>query len=264
MPENYTPGYSSNAINFMMQRSAQTHAVFFIPHLHRGMKLLDCGCGPGTITLGLAELISPGTVTGIDREISQIQIARENAAKQSISNAEFIQGSIYDLPFSDNSFDAVFSHALFEHLQEPAKALQEINRVLKPGGKVGVRSPDWGEFSIAPLTPELNDAIEFYKFLHQQNGGNPYMGRNLGAKLQESGFRDIQVSSSYERYKSLNSIAEYLALRIEASANLDRAVEKGWTDERSIAVMAAAWRQWSQHPEGCFAQAWSEAIGQKG
>lgn len=264
MPENYTPGYSSNAVNFMMQRSAQTHAVFFIPHLHRGMKLLDCGCGPGTITLGLAELISPGTVTGIDRELSQIQIARENAANQSISTAEFIQASIYDLPFPDNSFDAVFSHALFEHLQEPVKALQEIYRVLKPGGKVGVRSPDWGKFSIAPLTPELNDAIEFYKFLHQQNGGNPYMDGNLGAKLRESGFRDILVSTSSECYKSLSSIAEYLALRIEMSPNLDGALEKGWTDERSIATMAGAWRRWSQHPDGFFNSLWCEAIGQKG
>lgn len=264
MQEKYTPGYSSNATNFMSKRILDTHGAFFKPYLRPGMKLLDCGCGPGTIALGLAKAIFPGMLTGIDREVSQIQIATESAFTQGVSNAEFLQANIYALPFADNSFDAIFSHALFEHLQEPTQALREMWRVLKPGGVVGVRSPDWGGFLIAPSTPELEKAFSYYKWLQQQNSGNPNVGRELRALLRQSGFTNIKASACYQDYEPLSEITEYLAVRIEASAKVDEAVEKGWTDERSLTAMSEALRKWSQHPDAFFAQSWCEAVGQKG
>jgi ubiquinone/menaquinone biosynthesis C-methylase UbiE len=263
MPENYTPGYSTNATQFMMHRTAEFHGAFFMPYLRPGMKLLDCGCGPGTITLGLAQTIFPGTVTAIDQEASQICIARENAAKQAIDNVDFIEASVYTLPFPDNSFDAVFSHALFEHLQQPLQALRELWRVLKPGGEAGIRSPDWGGFLIAPSTPELEQALSYYKFLQQHNGGNVYVGRELRALLRQAGFTHIKVSASYQCYEPLSLATEYLALRIEASQKVEQAVSKGWADVQSITMMSRALREWSQHPDGFFAQSWCEVVGQK-
>ncbi len=277
MPEKYTPGYSSNATNFMANRSVDTHAAFFTPYILPGMKLLDCGCGPGTITLGLARMLeklsgvesrseglAPGTVIGIDREASQIRIAAENALTQAVSNANFLEANIYALPFSDDSFDAVFSHALFEHLQEPVKALRELWRVLKPGGIVGLRSPDWGGFLIAPTTPELDKALSYCKWLQQQNSGNPYVGRELRALLRQAGFTNIKASASCEYYEPLSLATEYLALIIEASEKVDQGVEKGWTDEQSLKAMSRALRELSQHPDGFFATAWCEVVGRKG
>ncbi|AVH70881.1 class I SAM-dependent methyltransferase [Nostoc sp. 'Lobaria pulmonaria (5183) cyanobiont'] len=104
MPEKYTPGYSSNATNFMANRSVDTHAAFFTPYLRLGMKLLDCGCGPGAIALGLAKVIAPGTLTGIDTEASQIRIAAESAFTQGVSNANFLEGNIYALHFNEPCF----------------------------------------------------------------------------------------------------------------------------------------------------------------
>jgi ubiquinone/menaquinone biosynthesis C-methylase UbiE len=264
MVEKYIPGYSPNATSFMAHRSLDSHAAFFKPYLQSGMQLLDCGCGPGTITLGFAKAIAPGTVTGIDVGSSQISIARENALEQGISNADFLEGNIYELPFGDGAFDAAFSHAVLEHLQEPIKALQELWRVLKPGGVLGVRTPDWGGFLIAPSSPELDKAISYYKLLQQRNGGNPYVGRQLRALLREAGFTGIKASASDECYENLSSIADYLALRIEDSERVDRAVERGWTDANSLESMSRALREWSQHPDALFAQAWCEAVGQKG
>ncbi|MBW4562638.1 MAG: methyltransferase domain-containing protein [Mojavia pulchra JT2-VF2] len=261
MPEKYTPGYSSNATNFMANRTVDSHAVFFLPYLRPGMKLLDCGCGPGTITLGLARAIAPGTVTGIDQEASQICIAAENTLKQAIANANFRQANIYDLPFANESFDAVFSHALFEHLQEPAKALQEIFRVLKPEGVIGLRSPDWSGFLIAPSTPELDQAMSYYKWLQQQNGGNLEVGRELRALLRQAGFINIKASASYQCYEPLSLAAEYLALQIEVAVNVPQGVEKEAYD---VKLMSNALREWSQHPDGFFAQTWCEVVGHKG
>lgn len=129
--DTYTPGYSSPMVSFMAQRTADTHATFFLPHLKPGWRLLDAGCGPGTITLGLARKVAPGHVIGIDVEDSQFAASREEAQRQDL-NVEFRKAIVYELPFEDQSFDAVFSHALLEHLSDPAVAIAEFCRVLKP------------------------------------------------------------------------------------------------------------------------------------
>lgn len=246
--ELYTPGYSEEAVKFMMRRTAATHAAFFTRLLRPGMRLLDCGCGPGTITLDLAKLVSPGEAIGIDVEPSQIHSAQALAKDRAIE-AHFQVASVYALPFPDHRLDAVFAHAVFEHLREPAKALLEIRRVLKPSGFVGMRSPDWGGYLIYPSTPELEEAIRLYKELQIANGGDVYMGRRLKGLLREAGFAKISVSASYECYQEPAAIAEYIALRLESRGHTQ--VRESWEKVRT----------WSQHPDAFFAQAWCEAAG---
>jgi ubiquinone/menaquinone biosynthesis C-methylase UbiE len=243
MGETYTPGHTASALEFMRKRRAETHAAFFIPHLKPGMRLLDCGCGPGTITRDLVERVLPGGgATGIDAADGQWVEAGDLSLR-------FQTASVYELPFEHGSFDAVFSHALFEHLDRPGAALLEIRRVLKPGGTVGLRAPDWGGFLIHPLTAELDRAKRFYENLQRSNGGEPNRGRQLKVLLREAGFANVWAGASYEVYPSAEWIGEYLAER------LDR--EPGEESKHS----AAAWRAWMLHPDAWFAQAWCEAIG---
>jgi ubiquinone/menaquinone biosynthesis C-methylase UbiE len=162
MTEEYTPGYTKTASNFMAQRSAVSHAKFLLPHLDAESRLLDCGCGPGSISCDFAKIVGFGHVEGIDREQSQIDLARAHAAAQGLTNTTFSVGSIYDLPFSDSSFDVVFAHAIFEHISDPEKALAEMLRVLEPGGLVAIRSPDWGGFIVGPEIPGIGAAIDSY------------------------------------------------------------------------------------------------------
>ena len=95
---------------------------------------------------------------------------------------------VYSLPFAEADFDAAFSHALFEHLAEPLKALAELRRVLKPGGCVGLRSPDWGGFVLHPWSERLAGAIADYQELQRSNGGDVFARRKLAAWLKEAGF----------------------------------------------------------------------------
>lgn len=111
--------YSPDAHQMMAARTATRDAGFFLPYLHPDMSLLDCGCGQGTITLGLAEIVAPGEVVGIDIDPDQIERARALAAERGAKNVRFEVADIYALPFPDGSFDAVFGNQLLLWLSDP-------------------------------------------------------------------------------------------------------------------------------------------------
>jgi SAM-dependent methyltransferase len=141
--EVYAHGYDS-ALTLKMHasRTADRQAAWFLPHLRAGMSLLDCGCGSGSITVGLAVAVDPGRVIGVDVSEVEIERARARAAETGIANLEFAVGDIYRLDSADDAFDAIFSHNVLEHLQEPVEALRECAG-LKPGGVIGIRD-GWG------------------------------------------------------------------------------------------------------------------------
>lgn len=248
MSESYTPGYSEAAAAFMARRRLDPNGAFFLPHLKPGISALDCGCGPGTITRDIAHRIAPGRVIGLDFNADQIAFATRDAQAQSIANIEFRQGSAYALPFEDNHFDAAFSHALLEHLKEPVRALAEFRRVLKPGGILGICTPDWGGFLLAPPSEKLLLAFEAYKQLQNRNGGDVYCGHKLGLYLEAAGFEGIIMRSRYENYDPLTVIGDFLAVNHE---------------EAGDAKHAQTWREWARGPNGMFSQAWVSCVGKK-
>jgi ubiquinone/menaquinone biosynthesis C-methylase UbiE len=246
--ETYTPGHTKNATDFMSKRTLESHGQFFTKYLHKGHNVLDCGCGPGTITLDIATVIHPGNVTGVDFSGSQIERAKSNAAERRVENVTFQIASCYSLPFADSSFDCIFCHALMEHLSEPVKSLRELFRVLEPGGYIGVCSPDFGGLLLAPASDELAAAVSSYASMQKANGGDLHIGHKFGAYLSEAGFKDIQMGARYENYPSLTFIGEYLALQLE---------QKGHTEH------AQTFLEWSKNNDGMFAQAWVSATGSK-
>jgi ubiquinone/menaquinone biosynthesis C-methylase UbiE len=258
--EIYIPGHSPRVTQFMAGRHADQYAQFFLPYLSPGMSLLDCGCGPGSMSADLARIVAPGIVTGVDYAESQIEFARN--APDYPQNLKFEVGSIYSLSFAAGEFDAAVSHALFEHLSEPVKALHEIRRVLKPNSVAGICAPDWSGFIVAPSSPVLQAAISYYwNTVQNRNGGDGCVGGKLGGYMLQAGFRDVKMSARYECYDDLIRIGEYLAKRIEESAELDRAVERGWATQDDLKRMASALREWQQRRDGMFAQAWVSAVG---
>jgi SAM-dependent methyltransferase len=259
--ESYTPGYGPSAVAMMAGRNAETHVGFALPHLRPGMSLLDCGCGPGSITLGLARWVAPGAVVGVDVSGGQVGAAREAALRAGVGNVDFLAAEAEALPFASASFDAVFAHALLEHLPRPDRALCELRRVLRSGGLVAVASPDWGGFLVAPPDDRLDRALALYQRLQTERGGNVRLGRRLGVLLEDAGFERIQLTARYESYEERGRIAEYLAARIEDAERIDDAVARGWAAPGEPVELAAALRRWSREPAALFAQAWVAALG---
>ena len=71
----YTPGHSENATVFMARRTIETHGEFFLQYLTPGISVLDCGCGPGSITLSIGNRIGDGRIVGVDFGETQVQRA---------------------------------------------------------------------------------------------------------------------------------------------------------------------------------------------
>ena len=97
---------------------------------------LDVACGPGLVALRLAG--RAGAVTGIDATPAMIERARELAAARGILNVDWRVGSAYELPFPDAAFDVATCRFAFHHLEDPACALREMIRVVRPGGSIVV------------------------------------------------------------------------------------------------------------------------------
>jgi SAM-dependent methyltransferase len=263
--EPYTMGYGPAATAIMSERTAQSHAAFFLPHLKTGMSLLDCGCGPGTITLGLAELVAPGQVVGTEIEESQVALARDNALKRGVGNARFEAADLYELPFADASFDAVFISAVLGNLQEPIRGLLEAYRVLKSGGVIGVKEFDHGGDLLYPSDPAIAKYGELYLRLRRENGHDPETGRKLGSLLLAAGFTDIQSAPVYEPFANPEGVGgfAYVSAGLLAEGWGEAFKSRGWANEADINEMRAAWQRFAAFPGAIFAAAWCEAVARR-
>ncbi|HWF38218.1 MAG TPA: class I SAM-dependent methyltransferase [Candidatus Acidoferrales bacterium] len=97
---------------------------------------IDVACGPGTFTRPLAARV--GKAIGVDLTPAMVEKARAEAARDGIANIEFVQGDIYALPFANEFAGIVACGYAFHHMTEPARALAEMVRVLKPGGRIAL------------------------------------------------------------------------------------------------------------------------------
>lgn len=261
--DDYLVGYGPHAHRHHQARTAADRAAFLLPHLRPGMRLLDCGCGPGSITCGLAQAIAPGDAIGLDLSPSQVARARALAAALGVTNLHVLVGDAYRLPFADASFDVVFAHNVLEHLRDPLAALREMRRVLRPGGLVAIRDPDYGSLIWAPSTPLLDKASRLLLRLREL-AGSPYYARNQRAMLSEAGFVHIEAFAFVEYQAAEEATQAFADLLIEVlGAPTTRAalLAHGWADGPTINAMLAEVRAWGTRPDAFRALTDCAAIG---
>ncbi len=203
----YTMGYSPEFLQLLDRRNSHTHAGHLLGHLKPGMRVLDFGCGPGTITVGLAAAVNPGEVHGIDMEASQIEIARGAASAGGHDNITFHVGNVYELPFEDDFFDVAHCHAVLMHVPDTQTALHEVKRVLKPGGILASREMIGDSCFIEPAGEHIPEAWDTFYRLLAANGGHPQMGKELKNALLQAGFAEINASGSFDYFDTAEEVS---------------------------------------------------------
>ena len=244
------------------RRTAERNAAFLLPHLRPGMALLDAGCGPGSITAGLARSVAPGECVGIDASAEVVDAARERAVTGGVTNLRFEAADVTKLPFDDATFDAVFAHALLQHLPWPLDALTELRRVLKPGGVIGLADADLDGALIAPESEALTRWADITRRMRQ----NPHVGRNLRGLLHNAGFVRAEASATAGARGDAASVkwdGEWNARYFEAEPMIAHCESRGWATRDEMREIAAAWRAWGDDPAAFSAAFWCTAIGWK-
>jgi len=260
--DRYTHGHHASVVGQHARRTAEVDAAFLLPHLRPGMRLLDVGCGPGSITAGLARVVAPGEVVGIDVVPAVLDQAR--AANAAVSNLRFAEGSVYALAYGDASFDVCYAHQVLQHLTRPVDAAREMRRVLRPGGAVGVRDADYATMTAFPHTPEIGQWLALYHAVAARNGAEADAGRRLPGWLDDAGFHDISVSATTVLFKGRAAVENWglsWAERVTRSALATQAVEYGLATPAELEAIADGWRRWTREPQAFFFYVNIEAIG---
>ena len=202
----YIMGYSGAFQQLLRRRSAETNAAHLLSHLKLGQRLLDFGCGPGSITVGLANAVNPGEAHGIDMEESQIAVARSASRKGGHQNVFFHVGDVTALPFEDNFFDVAHCHAVLMHVPDTSATLAEVKRVLKPGGIIASREMFVSCSFLSPQDGGVDGAWAVFSDLLTANGGHPEMGMALKDTFLQAGFNDVRAGASFDFFATKEDV----------------------------------------------------------
>ena len=159
----YTIGHKEGALALMRFRTAERCCAFFREHVRPDSRILDCGCGPGSITVGLAQWAPDGQTVGIDIGAEQLDGARALARDLGVKNVTFRQGDIFDLPFEDDSFDVVFSQTVLFHIPRSREGARRDQASPPPGGLVALRDAIIASIIIWPEEPLVREMLRMFQ-----------------------------------------------------------------------------------------------------
>jgi SAM-dependent methyltransferase len=165
---------------------AQRASVLSMLALVPGEDVLDLGVGPGFLAAEMAAAVGAGgSVCGIDVSESMLAVAAVRDVGPGAATLELARGSAEEIPYGDGSFDVVVTTQVLEYVPDVPRALAEIHRVLKPGGRVLILDTDWD--SLVWHAPD-DDLMGRILVAWDEHLADPHLPRTLGRSLASAGF----------------------------------------------------------------------------
>jgi ubiquinone/menaquinone biosynthesis C-methylase UbiE len=253
----YVHGHHPTVLRNHASRTAYREAAYLLPHLKPGMRILDIGCGPGTITCDFATIASQGSVVGIDPSDSVIESAQVLASQRGLNNVQFEVGDVYNLNYPDESFDVVHAHQVLQHLGDPVRALREMKRITKKGGIVASRETDVSTSVWYPENKGIEEWLDIYMRTAEGLGTNPHAGRKLQVYAREAGFprKDVTMLASANCYGTTEQLTfwcDMWADRIKQSEFRQNALQGGYATEEQLDLVENAWRDFAKIEDAVF------------
>lgn len=165
-----------------------------------GQRLLDVGCGLGGAGLALAQdLGTKGELVGVDRSAAMVRAARINA-RAAQCHVRFGVGDAYGLDERDDSFDVVRCERTLQWIADPAAAVSEMVRVLRPAGRLSLIDTDWSTFTIRVGVSDLTEIVR--DAMSVERARPSHVGRRLGDLLDGAGFDTVASENATQIWRS--------------------------------------------------------------
>jgi len=210
-----------------------------------GASVLDAGCGPGADLLPMAELVTPhGRVVGVDHDPAMVAAA--SARTTELPHVDVRLGDLHELPLADGEVERARADRVLQHVDDPAAAMRELARVVRPGGLVALADPDWESLVVdAPGEGGLATSRAFARWTCDHVVRNATMGRRLPRLAYAAGLEVRSVTPHPSVWLDVQSADQVLGLTRNSAAaveagHLDAAAREAWLDSLSAGPFLAA------------------------
>jgi SAM-dependent methyltransferase len=209
--------------------------------VREGYRLLDIGCGAGNYAADVAPLIGPsGRVVGLDLSAAMIEVAQRRAVARGLP-IEFRVGDALALPFPDAAFDGCRVERVLQYLTDPGRAVAEMARVTRPGGRVVASEVDMDTFVCD--VPGLDRGIWRRAVgAISDGGGNGWAGRELRRRFVAAGLRDVHSEGVAMVVTDADAVLDGILLRTSLEKARDAGAITADETTRLIAGIEAAGR----------------------
>ena len=263
----YAIGFSDEHVEQLSRSTAATSAAYLLPHLKPGQRVLDFGCGPGSISVGLAQAIAPsGELHCVDMAESQVELTASLAASQGLENLIIHVADATNLPFEDDYFDVIHGHDVLAHIPDTQAVLAEVKRTLKPGGLLACREMICESCFTHPELGVLRQSWNIYEDIIATDGGHPQMGKALKVHLTEAGFNVIRFTGSFDLYETPEDVAfinEFVHGWLLAPEMVETALNYGVGSKELFQRIGAEYDRWKGHPGAICALVYGETLATK-
>ena len=261
----YLHGHGKSVVAAHAARTADEAAAFLLPNLRSPMKVLDVGCGPGTITVGLADAVAPdGEVLGVDVSDSLGHEWEKRLTESRVGNLTFRIADLFSSDLPKRHYDVVYMHQVLQHLPEPVGAIRAAVAHAKEGALIGIREVDWGTFAVHPEVEGLREFRRIYDAVAMANGGNPRAGRHLLEWLAKAGsLFDIKISTSTWSFYDEGGKewwGNQWSERVLTSNIATSALAHGIATQQELQAAADEWQRWKDAPGAVSAFMHFEAL----
>lgn len=207
--------------------------------LAAGQSVLDVGCGTGDDVATLAGMVGPsGHAVGIDSSESMVSESMRRHGQ--VQGASFQRANAEQLPFESESFDGCRAERTLQHVADPKRALAEMSRVLKPGGRVALVEPDWEGLLLEGSDPDLSVVIWRSRLSSFQQ---PRIGRQLRTLLVQSGFIEVSIQAMAAVITDIKVVERNFEIEKAASAAANAGIVSTEDAERWLIELRNADRE---------------------